>query len=54
LSDVSNPNAYDQAAYNRAAKRLHAAIAALWKAGASVQEIEDEIEEAMREVASEE
>jgi hypothetical protein len=29
-------------------KRLHTAIAALWHAGASVQAIEDEVEDAMR------
>jgi hypothetical protein len=38
---------FDERAYNRAVKRLRAAIVALWEAGATGQNIEDEIDEAM-------
>ena len=46
---MPNPNPYKALAYRDAALVLRAAIAALWKAGASAQMIEDEVEEAMRE-----
>jgi hypothetical protein len=38
---------FDERAYNRAVKRLRGAIAALWEAGATAHDIEDEFEEAM-------
>ena len=47
---MPNPNERNQAAVTKAVKRLHAAVAALWKAGASWEEIEDEIENAQNEV----
>jgi hypothetical protein len=51
---MPNPNPYKALAYRDAALVLRAAIAALWKAGASVQQIEEEIENAMREAGVEE
>jgi hypothetical protein len=51
---VPNPNPYDQTAYDRAVKRLQTAIAALWKAGATPQQIEDEVEDAMLQAGVEE
>jgi hypothetical protein len=51
---VPNPYPYKMLAYRDAALVLHAAIAALWKAGASAQMIEDEIEKAKREAGIEE
>lgn len=51
---MPNPNPYKALAYRDAALVLHAAIAALWKAGASAERIEDEIEEAKREAGVEE
>jgi hypothetical protein len=46
---MPNPNERDEAAVERATWRLHAAVAALWAAGATAQKIEDEVEEAMIE-----
>jgi hypothetical protein len=43
---VANPNAYDEDAAHDAAVVLRVAVAALWNAGASAEEIEDEVEEA--------
>ena len=37
---------YDERAYNRARRRLRAAVAAMWEAGATGNQIEDEFEEA--------
>lgn len=50
---MPNPNPYKALAYREAAQVLRAAIAALWKAGASAQMIEVEIENAMRQVGVE-
>jgi hypothetical protein len=50
---VANPNPYDEDAYHDAADRLHAAIADLWRAGATVQTIEDEVEDALCEAVGE-
>jgi hypothetical protein len=44
---------FDERAYNRAVKRLRGAIVALWEAGATPHDIEDEFEEAMREAGVE-
>ena len=44
---MPNPNERDEAAIRRATKRLRAAVEALWAAGATYREIEEEIEEAM-------
>jgi hypothetical protein len=46
---MPNPHERNKPAITRAVKRLHGAIVALWQAGASWEEIEDEIEEAQRE-----
>lgn len=43
---MPNPNAYDKDAAHDAAVVLRVALAALWDAGASAEEIEDEVEEA--------
>jgi hypothetical protein len=51
---VPNPNPYDEHAYNDAAIVLRAAIASLWKAGATAGEIEDEAEDAKRQAGVEE
>jgi len=51
---MPNPNTYKALAYRDAVLVLRAAIAALWKAGASVQQIVDEIENAKREAGAEE
>jgi hypothetical protein len=51
---MPNPNPYKALAYRDAVLVLRAAIAAVWKAGASAQMIEDEIEAAKRETGVEE
>jgi hypothetical protein len=38
---------FDERAYNRAVKRLRAAIVAMWEAGATRHQMEDDFEEAM-------
>lgn len=40
---------FDERAYNRALRRLRAAVVALWEAGATGQDIEDEFDEAIRD-----
>jgi hypothetical protein len=49
-----NPNDYDEDAYHEAATKLHAAVLDLWRAGATAQAIEDEVEDAMRDAGVEE
>ena len=46
---MANPNERNEKALQRAVRRLHGAIRALWDAGASWDEIEDQIEEAQIE-----
>ena len=43
---MANPNEFNEKAFQRAVRRVHGAVRALWDAGASWEEIEDTIEEA--------
>jgi hypothetical protein len=44
-----NPNEYDDDAYTAATIKLVSALSAMWEAGASTDNIEDELENALRE-----
>lgn len=44
-----NPNEYDDDAYTAAVVKLQSALYALWEAGATTDNIEDELENALRE-----
>ena len=44
---MDNPNEYDDAEYARRSTEVHSVIDALWDAGASISNIESEIESAL-------
>ena len=46
-------HAFDERAHNRALKRLRGAVVALWEAGATRHDIEDDFEEALNDAAIE-
>jgi hypothetical protein len=50
---VSNPNEYDDAAYTKAVNDLNEAVGALWEAGASEENMDDEINNAVQNAVRE-